>query len=111
MHDCSVSTFSSVSPFVKKVICDLLVRCEKCDKKIKLVSLTDDCATHRSQNLNVTLEDIIQQPLDAEPTSLEKRAATNLVTRLLHQQGDGSISLPRRGKVSYNSNNDIMHDY
>ena len=104
MHDCSVTTFSPVSSIVKKIICDLLVKCEKCKKTIKLVSLSDECATHQSQNPNVTLEDIIQQPLDAEPTGLEKRAATNLITRLLHQKGDGSISLPRRGKVCCNSN-------
>ena len=60
----------------------------------RLASLNDDCSTHQSLNPNATLEDIMQQPLEAEPTILERKAATSLVSRLLHQQGDGTISLP-----------------
>ncbi len=43
-------------------------------------------------------DDVIQQPLQAEPTHLEKQVALNLVSRMMHQQGNSTIvSLPRQG--------------
>lgn len=94
-HDCADITFSSVSPFVKKIIGNLLVHCDKCSKQIKLICLNDDCATHHqtaeNPSVDAALEEVIRQPLDVQPTNLEKKVATNLVTRLFHQQGDNSI--------------------
>ena len=46
--------------------------------------MNDDCGTHQSLNPNATLENIMQQPLEAEPTILELKAATSYVPRLLH---------------------------
>ena len=100
-HECSAVTFQSVSPIVSKVIGDLLVKCLKCAKQVKLYTLNQDCCTHQSQiSQHVTLEDIIQLPLDVEPSGLENRAATSLVSRLLYHQQDYTISLPRKGQVS-----------
>ncbi len=73
----------------------------KCAKQVKLHTLNQHCSTHQSQfSHHVTLEDIIQLPLDVEPSVLEKRAATSLMSRLLHHQQDDTISLPRKGQVS-----------
>ena len=104
-HECSAVTFQSVYPIIMKVIGDLLVKCLKCAKQVKLYTLNQDCCTHQSQfSQHVTLEDIIQLPLDVEPSGLEKRAATNLVSRLLYHQQDDTISLPRKGQVSWINN-------
>lgn len=95
-HSCSIESFSSISPLVKKVLSDLSVQCDKCHRLVRLASMNDDCSSSTHQSLShpkATIEDIIQQPLEAEPTILERKAATSLVSRLLHQQRDGTISL------------------
>ena len=95
-HSYSIESFSSISPLVKKVLSDLSVQCDKCHRLVRLASMNDDCSSSTHQSLShpkATIEDIIQQPLEAEPTILERKAATSLVSRLLHQQRDGTISL------------------
>ena len=47
----------------------------------------------------VTLEELIQVPVDKELTNLEKKAAASLASRMIHHQGD-TVTLPRRGRVS-----------
>ena len=95
-HESGIDSFSHVSPTVNKILCDLVVKCTKCNKNIRLATLNDNCLHHKSMNENITLEEIIQQPLEAEPTNLEKRAAASLVTRLLHQKGDNIISTTKK---------------
>ena len=67
----------------------MLVMSERCGQQVSLQVLENDCSGH------------IEQPLEVEPTHLEKQVALNLVSRMMHQQGDtGTVSLPRhRGKV------------
>ena len=48
----------------------------------------------------VTAQEMINQPLEAEPTKLEKQAAVNVVTRLLHHSNDQVVRLPTGGTVS-----------
>ena len=80
----------------------------KCNRKIRLATINEDCSHHLSITVNATLEDNLHQPLEAEPTNIEKRVAASLVKRILHQQSDNTIiSLPRRGKVN-NNNHDTL---
>ncbi len=109
-HESITNTFTQISPIVNKIICDLLVKCEKCHKKIRLAIVNEDCCHHQSIDQNATLDDIIHQPLESEPTKIERQVAASLVKRILHQQSDNTIiSIPRRGNVNnININNNIL---
>ena len=101
IHQSTASVFSKVSPIIEKVLSEVLVTCKTCGHPVSLVSASDRCSNHAPTE-KVTLEELIQVPLEAEPTNLEKRAAASLVSRIIHHQGQGetcTVTLPRRGRV------------
>ena len=108
-HECTASVFSRLSPIVEKVLCQVPVKCKTCGHPVILSAANEKCSHHERPE-HVTLEEVIQVPLTAEPTNLEKRAAANLVSRMIHHQGDSTLTVPRRGRVSNNKNN-YVHMY
>lgn len=104
IHECTASVFSKLSPIVEKVLCQVLVKCKTCGHPVTLSAAYEKCS-HHEQAEQVALEEVVQVPLDAELTNLEKRAAVNLVSRMIHHQGDSTLTLPRRGRVSNTKNN------
>ena len=95
-YEVASSSFGRKSPVAEKVLREMLVMCERCGQQVSLQVLENDCSGHIERA--ATLEDFIQQPLEVEPTHLEKQVALNLISRMMHQQGDtGTVSLPRQG--------------
>ena len=86
------------------------VKCSKCGHEVPLAAVNKDCNDHEHSE-KVTLEDVIQQPLEAEPTNLEKQAVVSLMSRIMHHQGDATmVQLPTRGRVCFhNNNNNYLH--
>lgn len=90
-HETVYESFSKVSPVVDNILMEVVMRCQKCGRQVKLGKYTDeDCNSHVTQ---VTAEEMINQPLEAEPTKLEKQAAVNVVSRLLHHSKDQVVRL------------------
>ena len=106
-HKSSTTSFTSLSAIEEKMIKNTLVECEKCMRTIPLSSIDKSCGQHDSwltlgSGSSATLTDIVNQPLEAEPTTLEKQVATNIVTRLLHQTGQKRVvTLPTGGRVRF----------
>ena len=98
------SSVTAAPTVVINLLLNQVLKCI-CGKQIQL--------QHLQQHLNsgykefivespvtVTVEDILQQPLDAPATSLEKRTAGHLVRKMLHQSESATICLPTGGHVS-----------
>jgi hypothetical protein len=73
-HDVSTITFSQLSTIEAKVFHNMLLSCDK--------------AKHKTPNKdqNITLREVINQPVEEEPSELESRAAVKVISRLLHQE-------------------------
>ena len=77
------------------------MKCVRCDQKLAVETADEECSSH-GQREKITLEDIIHRPLETKPTDLEKKAVVNLVSRIIHHEGDNAVvTLPRRGRVSH----------
>ena len=64
----------------------------QCTRPINLLEVDAEC--HQNNKIvTLTAEDIINQPPETEPTSLEKQAACNVVTRLMSQSEDNVLRL------------------
>lgn len=97
-HELIASSFSRMSPVTEKMIKNILIKCNKCNQIIKLSQSQESCDQHGSVCLN--LKEVTCRPLEAEPTSLEKQAATNIVSRMLHYSDNALVKLPTGGTVS-----------
>lgn len=78
-HQCNTSVFSKLSPIVEKILNELLVTCDRCGNPVTLVAAHNKCQNHMLTE-RVTLEELIQVPVDKELTNLEKKAAASLVS-------------------------------
>ena len=101
-HECSTSSFTALSPIEERTIKLTLVKCYRCYGTIELMSLNKTCDDHKQMisNDNTTLCDIVNRPMDSEPTALEKQVATNVVMRLPNQTDSMVVKLPTKGRVS-----------
>jgi hypothetical protein len=92
-HNKCSSSFSQLSPISIKMLNDMIVTCTNCSRHVKLSS-NGRCDDH--VNNETSLTEVVMRPLEATPTTLEKQVATNVVTRLLHQNSENiSLTLPR----------------
>jgi hypothetical protein len=94
----------SVSPIFNKLLLKLVLRCI-CDKPVQLENLNlhiaSSCKGHvvdASQGL--TVQQLLQQPLNTQIISLEERTAGHLVRKMLLQAENNTITLPTGGHVS-----------
>ncbi len=98
-HDSSIHSFSQPSRIVTNMLNEMIVQCEMCCEKVKLASIDKECNQYHRNNQNRTLEDVVNQPLETEPSKLEKQAAINL---LFHQGDDDTVvTLSSGGRVRY----------
>ncbi len=74
-----------------------MVNCNKCNRTVKLGHIEKDCAHHSSDS--ITLKDILNQPLEEEPSKLERRAAMKVVSIILHQNDGTTCTLSTGGRV------------
>lgn len=101
-HTTVISSFSRLSPIAIKVLNELLVKCTKCHYEVPLLMISSDCKNHSQLAKVPTIDDIIHQPLEAEPTQFETRAVSNVMSRIIYHQNESTkvITLPRKGTVS-----------
>lgn len=97
-HDNHVTSFTNLSPLAQTMIKNIMVRCEKCHRPVKLININKGCAHHLDNSS--TLVDATNLSSDAHPSLIEKQVATNVVTRLLHQSDSPLVKLPTGGQVS-----------
>ena len=139
-HELAINSFQAISPVVTKLLSNLVIRCEvpSCNKPVLLQHLGKHIESGCKEMVadvasTLTVEQVLEQPLDVPPTSLEKRAAGHLVRKMLHQSCESNtFTVPpgsRGGHVSsvisigfsnlqlnkilvehevYNNNNNIM---
>ena len=102
-HNSALTTFTRPSSRVEKLFKELLMKCEKCECKVKLEWIEKECAYHR-EHQSLTLQDIVNQPqaLEREPSNLEKRAAMKVMSRMLHQSDSATVTFSTGGRVSSN---------
>ena len=100
--------FQPVSSVVRKVLGDLILQCENCNKPTHLCQLrnhiTSGCREHTTSSAGghtatvLTVQQLIDQPPTAPVTKLERQAATSVVRRMMAE--DPVITLPTGGHVS-----------
>ena len=81
---------------------DILLRCGKCDRTVKLQWIDRECEDHMSRTtlqMKSTLQEVINQPIEIEPSKLESRAAMKVVSRILHQNKGSTFNLSTGGRV------------
>lgn len=98
-HNTDTSSFSQLSPVVEKMLLNMIVRCGECHQKVKLLNINKNCVCHINDQ-HETLTAVAKQPLEASPTQLEKQVATNVLSRLFHQNSSSIITLPSNRQVS-----------
>uniref|UniRef100_A0A1X7V608 RING-type domain-containing protein n=1 Tax=Amphimedon queenslandica TaxID=400682 RepID=A0A1X7V608_AMPQE len=95
-HVCTDATFTYISPVAEKMICNISVRCDKCFNTVKLDTINKFCDQHIQNKIECS--DMLCLPLQSQPTTMEKKMASNVVTRLLHQSNDTLITLRTGGQ-------------
>ena len=95
---------SATSSVFTKVLLTRVLQCI-CGKQVQLQHLRQHIVTGCRELVAespeaLTVQDILQQPLNAPTTSLEKRTAGHLVRKMLLEADTGTISLPTGGHVS-----------
>ena len=98
-HDSNNPTFSRLSPVAEKMLNNMVVNCEKCYRPVKLSISNKNCDHHEDLRCS-KLTELVDRPIEAEPTDIEKHVATNVVTRLLHHNDNMVVKLPTGGQVS-----------
>lgn len=89
-----------MSELTGKLFFDLRVKCENCSCKIKLALLGEEYSKH-SDSCQVSLDDILESPNDDRAlSSIEKRVALSVVSRLVNQSDVGTLQLSTKGRVS-----------
>lgn len=103
VHDSSISNINTIAPLIQTMICNLQFQCPKCNKVVRLDDATDhdqsECSSFTIL-LPLTVEDVLHQPLQSEPTKLEQLAAVNVVQRMMTNTSDSTVTLPTGGHVS-----------
>jgi len=106
-HEISVDTIQSPSPVAVKLVANLVVRCDDptCSRPVVLQHLHDHlksgCKEMAAEVSSVlTVEQMLEQPLDTPPTSLERQAAGHLVRRLHQSPGPeaNTVTVPTLAK-------------
>lgn len=98
-HEPVPSTFAKLSPFEEKGFNELVLKCEKCDSAIPLESFNKNCEHHNSSHTkngtgtSMTVQDIMNQPMEVEPSKLESRVAMKVVSRFLHSNKTKTCTL------------------
>lgn len=101
-HNTDPSSFSRLSPVMEKMFLNMIVMCDNCCKKVKLLHITESCASHihnDSDNTNTALTVAATQPMEANPTQHETQVATNVLSRLFHQTNSCIITLSSKHQV------------
>ena len=81
------------------MILDILFKCEKSLQAVKLCTIKIPCEQHMYIQGNIECSDVLSRPLESQATAMEKKMASNVVTRLLHQNNDTVVTLPTGGQV------------
>ena len=103
VHDSSISNINTIAPLIQTMICNIQFQCLKCNKVVRLDDATDHDQSECSSftiSLPLTVEDVLHQPLESEPTKLEQLAAVNVVQRMMTNTSDSTVTLPTGGHVS-----------
>ncbi len=98
-HEHAPCSFSKPSPIIERMLNEVTVRCELCNINVKLEILNNNCKYHAQSRQHLTLEDVVNHPLEATPSRLETQVAAKVVSRMLRQSDDGTVTLPTGGRV------------
>jgi transcription elongation factor Elf1 len=99
-HKICSSTFSQLSALEIKMFNEMLIRCGKCDRVVRLEMSDSVCDYHGNrEDQNLTSRVVVNQPLETEPSKLESRAASKVLSRLLYQNKGTTCSLSTGGRV------------
>ena len=97
----SPESFTKPSLLVEKQFLHTLVRCSKCYKQTRIENINKDCSQHNDEIHDLTLRDIVNQPLEAEPTRMETDAAAHILSRTFrHKEANTSLKISTGGRVS-----------
>ncbi len=106
-HKLVVSSFQSPAPLTDKLFQQLVVRCDRltCTKVVYLRDLKSHldskCTLHDNSSIKhaITLDQILQQPVNVPPTQIEMETAGHVVRKIL-AQSQAPFSLPTGRQVS-----------
>lgn len=72
-HKSDITTFTKLSSIAEKVLSRMIVRCDECDKDVSLEDVNKPCGSHGGLESVPSIKEVINQPLNVEPTDLEKK--------------------------------------
>ena len=109
-HDIHSESFTPASELTVQFLQSLLLHCDEpcCPAVVELKYLKEHvaggCKSNQVSPSKLTIGQVMARPLQSPPTATEKRAAANVVRRLIHSSPATSSScvvrLPTEGKVS-----------
>ena len=111
-HTIDKASFPEATTVVMGMLGDLLVKCDKvkCTQVVALKHLRRHLASGCSETAptfspsKLTVAQILSRPLTSPPTSVERKAATSVVKRIMNTPLPGSsctVKLPTSGQVRY----------
>ena len=102
-HSLTTSEIKNLQPIHFRLLQDTIVKCTDCAQSVKLSDMkshnccTTSSTTSSSDPTELTATDILRQPITSPPTNIEKKVASNLMKRMMH---DGHITITTGGQVS-----------
>ena len=106
-HELSVASFRAPAALVDRLLRQLVVRCdrEKCKKVVHLCDLKahldSKCVLYATTiRQSITLDHILQQPVDAPPTQIEMETAGHIIRKILAQSPAPAFNIPSSHHVS-----------
>ena len=75
--------------------------CPSCKQPVKYVTFKSHLSTECSDidTADLTLQDVLSQPLATEPTDVEKQVAAKLVRKMMAAGTSSSLQIPTGGQV------------
>ena len=95
------------------VLGQAMVTCPHCKRLVRYSDIKAHCDSKCSDTdtADLTLQDILSQPLATEPTDTEKQVAVKLVRKMMAAGSTSTLCIPTGGQVrrKHNKENYVVH--
>ena len=115
-HEVDFSTFSQIPAFLLKILLQQVLHCI-CSKPVRLEHLRAHLDTSCKELVadipsSVTLEQILEQPLDTPPTTFERQVVGHLFRKMMQQSTHSqTVTVPTGGHVSVGEHTHNTHTH
>lgn len=100
-HTCHLADVMQPTDLLLGVLGQAMVICPLCMKSVRYSDIKTHCSMECSDTntADLTLQDVLSQPLAAEPTDVEKQVAAKLVRKMMAAGTSNTLHIPTGGQV------------